>query len=96
MAHPDNQTRYIDKDFQYICLIAKTTTLRESIIIRNESFYNFNDYQFVLNTGLDTLEFDLISDLDFKAVLDKIDEFYSPLTNEKYQSLIAPNYLTFR
>ena len=23
MAHPDNKTRYIDRDFQYICLISK-------------------------------------------------------------------------
>lgn len=84
MAHPDNQTKYIDRDFQYVCLLAKTFTIRESILIRKDDFYHFNDYQFVLNTGLNTKEFDLISDLDFKSLLDKIDEFYSPIESNPY------------
>lgn len=31
MAHPNNQTSYIDKDFQYICLLAKTTTIMQDL-----------------------------------------------------------------
>lgn len=88
MAHPDNQTRYIDKDFQYICLIAKTTTIRESILERKDDFYHFDNYQFVLNTGLNTDEFSLISDLDFSSLLNKIDEFYSPIDENKYKYLV--------
>ncbi len=30
-AHPNNQTRLIDRDFQYICLLAKTTTIINDI-----------------------------------------------------------------
>lgn len=89
MAHPDNQTKYIDRDFQYVCLLAKTFTIRESILIRKDDFYHFNDYQFVLNTGLNTTEFDLISDLDFKSLLDKIDEFYSPIESNKYSDIVS-------
>lgn len=84
MAHPDNKTHYIDRDFQYICLVAKTETIRNSVIVRKDDFYHFDDYQFVLNTGLNTNEFSLANDLDFAFVLQKIDEFYSPLENNKY------------
>lgn len=87
MAHPDNQTKYIDKDFQYVCLLSKTFTIRESILTYNDDFYNFGDYQFVLNTGLDTTEFDLISNLDFKSLIEKIDEFYSPIESNKYADI---------
>ncbi|WP_435938475.1 hypothetical protein ACSF85_07115 [Moraxella bovoculi] len=87
MAHPNNQTKYIDKDFQYVCLLAKTFTIRESILTYNDDFYNFRDYQFVLNTGLDTTEFDLISNLDFKSLIEKIDELYSPIENNKYADI---------
>lgn len=87
MAHPDNQTRYIDKDFQYICLVSKTVTIKESILVKKDDFYHFNDYQFVLNTGLNTNEFALISDLDFAGLLSKIDEFYSPIQDNKYQDV---------
>ncbi|PVX40488.1 hypothetical protein C8D76_10357 [Pasteurella langaaensis DSM 22999] len=88
MAHPSNQTRYIDKDFQYICLISKTNTIRESILVKKDDFYHFNDYQYLPNTGLNTDEFSLISNLDFGALLSKIDEFYSPLEENKYISLL--------
>lgn len=84
MAHPDNQTKYIDKDFQYICLLAKTFTIKENILIKKDNFYCFDDYLFVLNKGLNTDEFDLISDLDFRALLDKIDQYYSPIEDNEY------------
>ncbi len=31
MAHPNNNTQYIDKDFQYICLIAKSTKIYSNL-----------------------------------------------------------------
>ena len=88
MAHPDNQTRYIDPDFQYICLVAKTASIRDSLLVRKDDFYHFDDYCFVLNTGLNTSEFNLVNDLDFAVLLQKIDEFYSPLENNKYSSFL--------
>ncbi len=31
MAHPNNNAQYIDKDFQYICLIAKSTRIHDDL-----------------------------------------------------------------
>ena len=72
-AHPNNNTNYIDKDFQYICLLAKTNTIRNDLT----GTYSFNNYQYVLNYGLCTNEFSKINDLDYSALIEKIDYFYS-------------------
>lgn len=72
-AHPNNNTNYIDKDFQYICLLAKTNTIRNDLT----GTYSFNNYQNVLNYGLCTNEFSKINDSDYRALIEKIDYFYS-------------------
>lgn len=87
MAHPNNQTSYIDKDFQYICLLAKTATIMQDFT----QIYSFGNYKFVLNEGLSTNEFDLVGDLDFATLLSKIDLFYSPFDKNKYADLIKDN-----
>lgn len=87
MAHPNNQTNYIDKDFQYICLLAKTATIMQDFT----QIYSFGNYKFVLNEGLSTNEFDLVGDLDFATLLSKIDLFYSPFDKNKYAALIGDN-----
>lgn len=86
-AHPNNQTNYIDKDFQYICLLAKTNTIRNDKI----GIYDFNDYKFVLNTGLNTNEFDYIKNDDFVSLLTKIDYFYSDFNENKFKTLLYNN-----
>lgn len=93
MAHPKNNTQYVDKDFQYICLLAKTRRIMENLISESfPKFYNFEDYKFVLNTGLGTEEFTDIDNLDFATVISKIDYFYSEyLENNKYELLINSN-----
>lgn len=95
MAHPENKTQYIDEDFQYICLIAKHSKIYENLTSKSEEkFYNFEDYKYVLNTGLETDEFTNIEDLDFLSIMDKIDYFYSEKTaNNKYKNLIIMNKL---
>ncbi len=85
MAHPNNQTSYIDKDFQYICLLAKTTTIMQDL----QGIYSFENYKFVLNTGLYTNEFNFV--FDFTALVNKIDLFYSPFNQNKYADLIHSN-----
>lgn len=93
MAHPNNNTRYIDKDFQYICLIAKSTKIHDNLTSSSEEkFYDFDDYKYVLNTGLATDDFSSIAYLDFAAVVDKIDYFYGDvLADNKYNHLIQDN-----
>ena len=95
MAHPNNKTQYIDKDFQYVCLIAKLTRIHDNLTSDNvDKFYDFDDYKYVLNTGLETDEFSSIEYLDFASILDKIDYFYSDeLLNNKYSDLIKNNRL---
>ena len=54
-AHPNNNTRYIDKDYQLLCLLAKNKNIEKSLIQLKESFYSKEDYVFVLNNGLNLL-----------------------------------------
>lgn len=86
MAHPDNKTQYINKDFQYICLISKAGKIRENLFGEEKNkIYNFDDYIYVLNTGLKTDTFKNIKELNFSEVIRKIDYFYSDfIENNKY------------
>ena len=96
MAHPDNKTRYIDIDFQYICLISKSAKIFESLILRKEDFYDFDNYKEVLNMGLKTREFTYIKDNDFLEIINKIDIFYDKnRENNKYIDLLKKNYPKF-
>lgn len=84
-AHPNNQTRYIDKDFQYVCLLAKTNTIMNDLA----QIYDFNNYKFVLNIGLNTNEFEKV--FDFTTLFATIDYFYSDF--HKFENLIGFNKL---
>ncbi|WQY65550.1 restriction endonuclease [Helicobacter pylori] len=76
-AHPNNQTRLIDKDFQYICLLAKTTT----ILNDTQGVYDWNDYIVVLNTGLKTTIFSQVK--NEWELLKVIDAFYFDFNKSK-------------
>lgn len=97
MAHPENKTLYVDKDFQYICLLAKTKTIYDHLTSDVTKIpYTFKDFKYVLNTGLRTEEFSDVSDLDFATILHKIDYFYSDvISNNKYKDLIPSNKIKF-
>lgn len=93
MAHPKNNTYYVDKDFQYICLLAKTSWICFDLNSdREEKFYDFDDYKYVLNEGLQTDAFDEIEINDFSMIIHKIDYFYSDsIKKNKYGYLIEDN-----
>lgn len=78
-AHPNNNTQYIDRDYQYLCLISKTGTIRENILGNTNQplIYDFNLFQTVLSTGLNNNDFYLISINDFDSILNKIEECYA-------------------
>ncbi len=60
-----------------------------------EKFYDFEDYKYVLNTGLETDDFSSIDYLDFASIVDKIDYFYGDvLVTNKYSDLMQYNRLT--
>lgn len=95
MAHPNNNTQYVDNDFQYICLIAKSSKIYQDLTSdREEKFYDFDAYKYVLDTGLETEEFKPIDFSDFASIVTKIDYFYSEaVLNNKYSQLIPDNKL---
>lgn len=93
MAHPDNNTQYIDKDFQYVCLISKANKIKENLLGEEKNvIYNFENYKFVLNQGFGTTEFTHIDSLDFSEIMRKIDNCCSNyIENNKYKDLIKRN-----
>jgi len=74
-AHPNGNTRAIDKDYQYNCLICKTESIRKNLIENHgESvIYNFDDFMHVLDTGLSIEYFGHLANDDFDAVIQGIE-----------------------
>ena len=77
-AHPNNNTKYINKEYQYVCLIAKTGSIRDNLLNKKGEpvIYSFNLYQIVLNVGLGTEEFLEVQDMDFGEILNRIEHYY--------------------
>lgn len=76
-AHPSGRTQRIDAAFQYLCLINKTDSIRKNLLEDfGEPLYSFEDYMFVLDTGLSTDYFEALSENDFPGVLTGIDMNY--------------------
>jgi len=77
-AHPNNNTQYIDRMYQYMCLISKTGTIRENLKNKNNVpvIYDFYLFQTVLSTGLETEEFYKVKDMDFEQILNLIEVHY--------------------
>lgn len=77
-AHPNNNTHYINKSYQYLCLMAKTGIIKENLLDKNGEpvIYDFYLYQTVLSIGLDTDEFFEIQEMDFGGLLNMIEKYY--------------------
>lgn len=77
-AHPNNMTQYIDRAYQYLCLIAKTGSIRDNLLRKKKEpvIYDFYLFVTVLNTGLDTEEFYEVQDMDFNDVLNRLEKYY--------------------
>lgn len=50
-AHPNNNTFMIDRDYQLVCLIAKSESIERSLA-SGEEFYNKGDFVYVINEGV--------------------------------------------
>lgn len=74
-AHPGGNTHKIDPAFQYTCLIAKTDSIRRNLLGKDNSptIYSFEDFMYVLDTGLKTDYFSSVQYCDFNAVLQGIE-----------------------
>lgn len=76
-AHPNGNTGYIDKDYQYICLVYKIGHIKENLeSYELQRIYEFKDMAHVLDVGLNTDEFGKVSNMDFNKVLTLIDLKY--------------------
>ena len=77
-AHPNNNTQYIHRAYQYLCLIAKTGAIRDNLLGKKHEpiIYDFYLYQTVLNTGLETDEFFDVQEMDFDGLLNRIEKYY--------------------
>lgn len=74
-AHPNNNTKYIKKDYQYLFLVCKAAHIKENLISSTqEKIYVFSDYIIVLNTGFKTTDFDYVAENDFNQIISMIDE----------------------
>lgn len=76
-AHPKNNTKYIDRKYQYLCLVAKTGTIRENLVMNTGSpvIYDFNLFLKVLSIGLGNDEFYKVPNLDFDTLLGQIEQY---------------------
>lgn len=78
MAHPQNYTACVDRQFQYICLKHKMFKIMENIYSNSEEeFYNFENYKKVLAIGLKNNSFLNFSDNDFAGINKLINYCYS-------------------
>lgn len=77
-AHPNNNTQYIDRNYQYQCLVAKTNSIRDNLLQNGDlpEIYDFVLFQTVLNIGLNTNEFSGIEDLDFDGIVNMLEKYY--------------------
>ncbi len=77
-AHKNGRTSSIDVEYQYICLICKTESIRKNLLEnRGESIiYNFEDFMYVLDIGLKAEYFGHLELNDFNAVLQGIEVNY--------------------
>lgn len=70
-AHPDNNTKKIDKAYQKKCLLSKSSSIQESVEEQNDGFYSKEDFIFVLNEGIDPEE-KFVLEKEFKEINEKI------------------------
>lgn len=52
-AHSSNNTQAINKDYQFICLIAKSKTIEDSLKTIGEKYFRKESFFYVINIGLD-------------------------------------------
>lgn len=77
-AHPNNKTGSINVDYQYTCLVAKTSIIEENLSQEeNIKIYEFGKFLYVLKTGLDDDSYGVIEENDYNGILTKLAISYS-------------------
>ena len=75
-AHPNNRTHLISKEYQYLCLVAKTGSIKENLLGDKQEpvIYDFYLFIEVLNIGFETDEFDSVENMNFNQILNLIEQ----------------------
>lgn len=73
-AHPNNNTQRINKDYQFVCLIAKSDTIEKSLRRYGDKYYRKESFIVVINTGLDI---DLSLSLNFEQIRTQLRYIYN-------------------
>ena len=80
-AHPDGNTRIIDKGFQQICLLTKADNIEENIKFGKEVIYSFDNFVYVLSVGFDDNKYEEVEDMNFSELVRLINMEYITSTN---------------
>jgi hypothetical protein len=72
-AHPNNKTDAINKDYQLVCLLAKSDSI-ETSLRKGEFVYRKESFVYVINTGLSK---NLEIDLNFKQIKRELTRIYN-------------------
>ncbi len=75
-AHPNGNTQLINKAFQQICLLAKSSSIEENLKHAKEKIYTFDNFIYVLTIGLETEVFSKIIEMDFNEINRLINNCY--------------------
>ena len=77
-AHPEGNTQVIDRDFQYLCLICKTESIKNNILGAQGApvIYSFECFTHVLAVGLRKTVFEDLPENDFEGILNLIEVCY--------------------
>lgn len=74
-AHPNGNTKLVDRDYQCVCLLAKSRSIEESLKL-GEMFYTVPNFMYVINTGLGL---SLPMHLDFNKIRQEINHYYNSI-----------------
>lgn len=73
-AHPKNNTQIVDKDYQLVCLLAKSDTIEKSLKEFGDRYYRKESFLYVINTGLDC---ELSMQLSFSEIKNNLIKIYN-------------------
>ena len=77
-AHPHGNTQRIDREVQQLLIVCKCETIRIDYV-EKRGVYDFEKFQLVLDTGLDTDIFEEIDYLDFDTIIKQVNKIYTEL-----------------
>lgn len=73
-AHPRNNTQIVDKDYQLVCLLAKSDTIEQSLRQIGERYYRKESFVYVINIGLSC---EWSTRLSFSEIKSKLIQLYN-------------------